>query len=251
MADHPQQFAVTLDTDWAPDSAIDLAAELLVQHRVKATWFVTHASPAIARLREHPDLFEIGIHPNFLANSSHGPTLEDVLDFCMALVPDALSVRTHALWQSTPMYDLLLNRTPIRVDATLLLSHANYAEAVEYQWSGKTLLRIPYVWEDDVEMLRDQPAWDLPSLLHGRGLRVFDFHPIHVALNSADMAPYTQLKRTIKPLQNATLDDLHAKAHTGEGARTAFVALLAHLGARGGGWRMRDLYAQWQEQRCT
>ncbi len=66
--------AITLDVDWAPDFMIDAAAQALVDREVKATWFVTHASPAVERLREHPDLFELGIHPNFLAGSSHGAT---------------------------------------------------------------------------------------------------------------------------------------------------------------------------------
>ena len=59
-------LVLTLDMDWAPDCAIDFVSEELVSREVRATWFVTHASPAVHRLREHPELFELGIHPNNL-----------------------------------------------------------------------------------------------------------------------------------------------------------------------------------------
>jgi hypothetical protein len=240
---------ITIDVDWAPDAAIDFTAELLARRGVKATWFLTHDSPAVGRLRARPEQFELGIHPNFLPGSSHGATPEEVLDFCMKLVPGALSVRTHALIQSTPLYDLLLRRTPVRCDASLLLSHARVLEPFEYQWKGTTLLRVPYHWEDDIEMLRDRPAWDLASAMGAEGLRVFDFHPIHVFLNSADMAPYEALKREVRPLGDASLAQMEPFVHAGAGSRTVFSALADHLATSGGGKRLADIYGQWKGSR--
>lgn len=163
------QVALTLDIDWAPDAAIDFVREMLVAHGARATFFVTHASPAVDRLRERPDLFELGVHPNFLEGSSHGRSFEDVLAYCMQLVPDAISVRTHALVQSTPLYATLLRTTPLRLDTSIHLPHARQVEPVEYQWAGTTLLRVPYVWEDDLEMLRDQPDWAMHRVLDAGG----------------------------------------------------------------------------------
>src|SRR5215467_8520985 len=94
---------LTFDIDWAPDFMIDHVAGILVEARVRATWFVTHSSDAIDRLREHPDLFELGIHPNFLPGSSHGSSPQEVLQTCMTIVPEAQSFRTHSLVQSTPL----------------------------------------------------------------------------------------------------------------------------------------------------
>lgn len=240
---------ITLDIDWAPDVAIDFAADLLANAGAKATWFVTHSSPAVDRLRERSDLFELGIHPNFLARSSHGATPEEALDYCMKLVPDATSMRTHALVQSTPLYDTVLKRTPVRCDASILLSHASRTEPFEYQWGGTTLLRVPYHWEDDIEMLRDEPKFALEPAIAGEGLRVFDFHPIHVFLNSADMKPYEALKNAVKPLSEATINAMQPFVHPGAGSRTVFEALAKHVGANGGGERVRDVYAQWKASR--
>src|ERR1035441_3475149 len=83
-------IAISMDVDWAPDFAIDFVAERLIASRVRATWFVTHRSPAIERLRQHRDLFELGIHPNFLPGSSHGDSPAAVLQHCMGLVQDAV-----------------------------------------------------------------------------------------------------------------------------------------------------------------
>ena len=38
-------FLITVDIDWAPDIAIAETAKYLIENEVKATWFVTHASP--------------------------------------------------------------------------------------------------------------------------------------------------------------------------------------------------------------
>jgi hypothetical protein len=229
------ELVMTLDTDWAPDSAIDFTAGILVEHRVKATWFVTHASPAISRLSDFPELFEIGIHPNFLfeGRNDQGSSPAEVLDFCMNLVPAATSMRTHALVQSTPLFDLVLERTAIRTDVSLLLPRAPGLRAVCFEWKGKTLTRIPYLWEDDVEMWRSEPDWRLSSILGlGEGLKVVDFHPIHVFLNSADMAPYQGLKAETS-IDEATPDQLQRHVHAGPGTRTMFLELCAHMAPAG------------------
>src|SRR5437870_1859007 len=158
-------IVLTFDVDWAPDFAIDFVAEQLVQHQIRATWFVTHDSPAIERLRRHPELFELGIHPNFLPGSTHGATTHEVLRHCMTMVPEAVSLRTHCLFQSTPLLCDVLTLTPIRVDASLYLPHARALSPNEYQWRGETLLRVPHFWEDDFEMERTVPCWSLTPLL--------------------------------------------------------------------------------------
>jgi hypothetical protein len=231
---------VTLDTDWAPDAAIDLAAEILLRHGVKATWFITHASPAINRLREHADLFELGIHPNFLPGSSHGKTPQEIIDHCMTLVPEARAMRTHALVQSTPLLHTIMQTTPICSDYSILLFRAQGMQAAAYPFNGKSLLRVPTIWEDDVEMAMSSPAWDV-RLIGGAGLRAYGFHPIHVFLNSADMNPYGALKQAVTPLSAATHEQMAPFANQGQGARTAFEGLASHLASTGKHWCARDV----------
>ena len=55
---------LTFDIDWVHDSLLAETIDLVEQARVKATWFVTHDTPLLDRLRANQK-FELGIHPNF------------------------------------------------------------------------------------------------------------------------------------------------------------------------------------------
>lgn len=227
------EAVLTLDIDWAPDCTIDWIAQVLVARQVRATWFVTHVSAAVERLREHPDLFELGIHPNFLSGSSHGDTTDAVLAHCMALVPEASTLRSHALVQSTPILARIMSETPISTDVSLYLPYTPHLRPVEYRVGGRALLRLPYFWEDDDEMQQPERSWRLGPLLQiGPGLKVFDFHPIHVYMNAVDMTPYRQLIARVPRLQDAIEPDLVGLVRTGEGTQSLFLELVEHLCVR-------------------
>jgi hypothetical protein len=38
-------YLITLDIDWASDSAISQTINYLIDNEAKATWFITHTSP--------------------------------------------------------------------------------------------------------------------------------------------------------------------------------------------------------------
>jgi hypothetical protein len=225
----PADLVLTLDVDWAPDFVIDDVASRLIEHRVKATWFVTHASPAVDRLRAQTGLFELGIHPNFLPRSSHGASIPDVLDACMQLVPGAAAMRTHDLHQSTTVFKHVCARTPVQIDVSLFLPDVQEAHPFSYNLGDRPIWRLPYVWEDDYEMAQAAPDWTLDRLLRGRGLRALDFHPIHVYLNSARFDRYAQLKARVPRLQDATASCVDAYVQQGAGTGTFFDQVVAHL----------------------
>ncbi|MEM7125483.1 MAG: hypothetical protein AAF702_04100 [Chloroflexota bacterium] len=233
---------ITLDIDWAPDFVIDFVADILREHQVRATWFVTHASAAIERLRKTPELFELGIHPNFLANSTHGSTIPDVLQHCMSLVPEARCMRTHSLYQSSPLLANVLRYTPIRMDVSLFLPRAKSLQPIEHIWCGETLRRAPFYWEDDFEMGRPDACWQVePYLTSDDGLKIFNFHPIHIYLNSADMLPYQALKRDCHHLLSATLTHVDKHVQDGTGSRTIFLQLAQYLAIQRTSYCIRDI----------
>ena len=223
---------LSLDLDWAPDEAIDAVAGILADRGVPATWLVTHSSAAVDRLRDQPELFELGIHPNFLSGSTHGETVGDVLDHCLELVPDAVSMRTHALVQSTPILAEVLERTAIRVDLSLFLPQARNVAPVEYRWRGRSLVRLPYVWEDDVELENGTLDAGLASILAAPGLKVFDFHPVHVFLNSTSMDAYRRVSGTLPDA------DLAPHVEDGRGVGAVFREVVDAIAGRAG--RARD-----------
>lgn len=201
--------AITFDIDWAPDWTILLCAEICSTRGVPATFFVTHDTPALDELRRMPGI-ELGVHPNFLARSSHGGTPEEVLDFCMKLVPTARSMRTHSLVQSSHILQMVAERTPIETDVSLLLPFHQGLQATYFHIREdlRPLTRLPYFWEDDVASV--WPGWNWTSSQYrADGLMIFDFHPIHIALNTDKMAGYERLKTSMagRPLSSATRDE--------------------------------------------
>lgn len=224
------QPVITLDIDWAPDYAIDFAASLLIEAQVRATWFVTHDSPAVRRLRQHPHLFELGIHPNFLPGTTHGKTESQILSHCMEFVPQARVVRTHGLVQTSNLLEKIIDETPVSVDVSLFLPHATALEPVVYYWeNGKRLVRLPYMWEDDFEMVRPDCVWDLGGVIdRGTGLMIMDFHPIHVFLNSVTLATYRSV-RALGRLADLSETTVRGHIETGRGAGYAFRSAIERM----------------------
>ena len=188
------EWVLTFDIDWAADWTIDRIAERLIQRRVRATWFVTHACAAVDRLALHSDLFELGIHPNCLSGSSHGEGEDEVLDHILGLVPGAVSMRTHCFYQSTPFLAKAAGRG-IRVDSSILTPGASHVAPHILTRGDMALVRVPVSFEDDIELARSAPSWDLDDArFHQPGLTVFNFHPILVALNPLSDRDYDVFK---------------------------------------------------------
>ena len=206
---------LTFDLDWAPDFAIDAVAGLLIERRIRATWLITHASAAVDRLREHSDLFELGIHPNFRSGSTHGTAIDGVLEHCLEIVPHAVSMRTHSLAQSTPLLARVVATTPIRVDASLLLPRVPGLRPFVQPYDGNVLVRVPFDWEDDVEMEFAAPRWDAQAVLREPGMRTFNFHPMLVYLNAREMTPYRTVRSSVPKLD--ALEEAAARPYVNEG----------------------------------
>lgn len=236
---------ITFDIDWAPTWMIDWVAGILIEKAVKATWFVTHPSPAIERLKERSDLFELGIHPNFLPGSTQGNTPENILDYCLSIVPDAISVRTHALVQSSPILSLIRNKG-LLIDVSILLPDALFIQPVFTYVIGGTLCRIPFFWEDDHEFQKEKPSW---AFLGGYdqsdgGIKIYNFHPVHIYLNSPNMKPYGEFKCSLgnRPLCETTKTEIENFIHQGNGTRRFFKELVEKLGGQMDTYCIRDLY---------
>ncbi len=192
------RVVLTFDEDWAPEIALDFTANLLIENHVKSTWFITNDSPVLSKLRKRTDLFELGIHPNFLPGSSHGNSIETVLKYCLDIVPEAISVRSHSLFQSSHIIASIIDTNKIQNDVSLFLPETPFINSVVYRIGNKQLNRYPYYWEDDYQLMAREPVWDLNHFLSsGSGLKIFNFHPIHVFLNTVDLNNYKRDKDII------------------------------------------------------
>lgn len=174
---------ITIDVDWAKDSTIKKVANHLIKSNVKATWFITHDSPEIKALLDYPDLFEVGIHPNFKDDSTQGNTPEEIMTYLLEIVPQARSMRTHSLMQSTPLLRIAHEKFGIQTDVSLLLPYTpNIVPHKLYASKSKGLLRVPYFWEDDIELNNPYPSFSLSNdRFKVCGLKIFNFHPVLIS----------------------------------------------------------------------
>lgn len=219
------EYVITFDIDWAPDSSIIECLKLLESVGAKATFFTTHYTELNSEiiLRGH----ELGIHPNFLPNSSHGKNLNEIIDNCLKFAPKASIIRTHSLVQSSPMlYEIFSNYPQLKLDVSLCMHKAEHAQKVPWSFAGVKFDRIMYNWEDDFEFETKQFS-DKDQKFFGK-LTIFNFHPIHVHLNSSDGTEYSRLKSTLGelPLYKAEKKLIEKMQNTDVGVKSFFKAVL-------------------------
>jgi hypothetical protein len=187
-------IVVTLDIDWAPDHVIRYVARMLLDNSVHATWFVTHDSDAVRELFNHKDIFEFGIHPNFDENSTQGSDHDSIIKNLLDIVPDVKLVRTHGLIQSTNTMQKLA-AYGLQVDLSIYLPKAKHVEPFNlYFAKGERIIRHPFVWEDDLEMCCPNTRYEIGDDAYAKDVRIYNFHPIHVYLNSSSIDDYMQYK---------------------------------------------------------
>lgn len=184
-------YSITLDIDWAPDIAISYCLDVFDKYRVKALFFATHHTDLNQEILQRGH--QLGIHPNFYKGSSHGENYRQVMDFCMKLVPEAKSLRTHGLYQSSNLFEQIFGSyRQLKIDLSLFMHRSPYVHEVIWELNDVQFKRIIYNWEDDVEF-KNQRYEGYENMFFGK-YTIFNFHPIHIALNSFDGTEYKKLK---------------------------------------------------------
>lgn len=224
-------IVLTFDVDWAPDFAISLVSEQLIKRNIKSTWFITHESEEIKKLIENP-LFEIGIHPNFNDGSTQGNSYTQVLDHMKKIAPEAVSVRTHGLVQSANLLYRMANSYGISIDSSIYLKRYTNIAPFNTYLGNKKITRIPFFWTEDEEMAEENPLFTLQDIdLNKPGLKVFDFHPIHLLLNSFSIDGYNKFKTSLgtRSIRDCEPDQTVLFINEGLGVSNLFEELLDYL----------------------
>lgn len=183
------KYIFTLDIDWAPEEIIADTLQLFEQHKVKVTLFATHKSEQI--LNANTDKVEVAIHPNFneLIFNNDQKKPKEVLTELLDIYPDSIGVRSHSLTQSSGLVNLF-KEVGMMYESNTLLPY--FSEIQPYKcWSGLT--RIPYNWEDDVHFTYGN-KFDGDGLSHNCKYKIYDFHPMHIFLNTDVLETYNKAK---------------------------------------------------------
>ena len=208
----------TSDIDWAPEWMIEELVKFLRINRIKATFFVTNESNILKSIEGGGD-FEIGLHPNFYPKSSHGENVKEVFEYLLKLHPNATSMRTHGLYQSSSMFTEIINLFPsIKFDISLFMPNNFHLQPSKLSIGDKYINRIAYQWEDDVEMYIGLTDIVIPK---EASYFCLDVHPVHFALNSITMSNYEEIKHTLnKPLNKMSKEEVEKYINKGFGVRT-------------------------------
>ena len=183
-------LAFSSDIDWAPEEVIHDTLSLFEQYQVKCTLFATHSSTAIKNCEKK--LFEVAIHPNFNPLlEGKGGSVDKVLEELIAIYPDSKGVRSHSVTQNSYILNAF-KRHGLFYDSNHFLPYHSGIKPFVI-WNG--LIRIPYNWEDDIHWMYGNSFNTSNINLSDNGLNIFDFHPIHVFLNTENSERYENAKK--------------------------------------------------------
>lgn len=194
---------LTFDLDWACDEVLADTLDIVEHAGVPATWFVTHDTPLLDRMRRVPH-WELGIHPNFndllKGDSRHGRSSRQILEQLIQIVPEARSVRSHSMTSSSRLLEEFQAAGLTHDVNCFVPSGSGVAVRPWHLWNG--MVRLPYLWEDDLhcayqgsDQVEVEPREIVSQSSSFRsGPMVFGFHPIHVFLNSKSLQVYEQTR---------------------------------------------------------
>ena len=205
-------IALTLDTDWAPQPLVEESVELIQESGCKVTVFCTGKYDIAAD--------EKAIHPNF----TNVDELELPISDLKEMLPNAAGIRSHCLFfteRLRPYYE----KYGLIYDSNAM---QYLQDGISCSKIGRTTLSIPIYFMDrfHLEMADgkvDRFATDWIDW-HGSGLKVFDFHPIHVFLNTTSVAHYEEAKADYH-----SPEKLERWVASGEGIRTMLVDILESI----------------------
>lgn len=213
---------LTFDLDWACDEVIKFTVEKLIEKKIPATIFVTHNSSYIEKIK-NIDFFEFGPHPNFnfLCNSDsrYGNSVSEVLDFYEYICTGSV-IRSHDSFLKTEYLKEIALRKYSH-ESNIFISRSPGMVIKPYKAWGNEVIRVPITWEDDEWVLSGTNRSKIKEQSNYQ-YNVWNFHPIHIFLNTEKLERYSNIKE-----QQHSLEILKTSINKKEyGARSAFYEVI-------------------------
>ena len=169
----------------------------LLSLNVKPLIFCTHFSERLSKYHKE-GLIDIGIHPNFRSNSSHGQNVQEVCDYICNLFPEAIVSRSHGFVDSLEIQRNLFKRG-IKYDSNELLKNSA-RNSMKKLDSG--IKKVPCFWSDGMIIKKSKNAsYDIKkdrvtlSSLSEPGYKVLNIHPILFLTNSNNYKHYEEIRK--------------------------------------------------------
>ena len=196
-------FCFTIDIDWASETVLELFFNEFLSYRILPTVFVTHASKIIDDLFINKKI-ERGIHPNFLNESSHGNSFEDVIKNCLEYAPESRLYRSHRGFSSTDTNHLLKNNYNFVLSSNTVTVLQQHLQPLLHE-SG--LIEIPVFFEDGTH-LYNKLELDIKKYLKrftSPGIKIISFHPMNFVINPGTLQFMRGIKDTLSREEFNTL----------------------------------------------
>ena len=220
-----EKIFLTFDIDWAHDEVINDVYQLCEARAIPATFFATHKADILETIGKKQSQFEIGLHPNFNQLLMGNNNKKNFYTECASLknlFPNATSVRSHSLCFGS-LIQTAYQQLGITHDSSVIVPCQNNTRPLFpwKMWDG--LVRVPYFFCDYVTAMSAEVP--VQNLAIRPGLKVFDFHPIHVFLNTESLERY----EFTRPLHHKP-KELMQHRYKGYGTRSRLIDLLELAG---------------------
>lgn len=209
-------FCFTADVDWASDHVLEIFLSDIEKLDLKLTLFVTHPSRIVDDCYSR-GVIARGIHPNFLAGSSHGDDFRTVIETCFKFAPEARCSRSHRGFDVTDTSHLL-TEYGIEYDSNIVTVMYPSLGPILHE-SG--LLRFPIFFEDgthlfngfDLNINRFRERFTTP------GIKVISTHPMNWVINPPELKYMRAIKDSLSRQEYNSLDhkEIEKYSHSGTG----------------------------------
>lgn len=218
-------LVVTIDLDWAPELAIIETLDILQGQGITPTVFATHRSPCIEDCMND---IEVGLHPFFHPESSHGGTIDEVVETVLSIPHNIPAFRCHRFGSC--------NESKKALVAAGMKFSSNTCTDMDYVPPFRDrfgLTEIPIFLEDGGFLWNKRPLSIGPSLrnsLNSSLPHVILIHPMHFAINTPHFDYMVDLKKTLsrqewRSLTHKEIKDLQWK---GRGIRDFMLELFQY-----------------------
>lgn len=179
---------VTIDLDWAPEPAIEETLDFFQEKGITPTIFATHRSP---RVESSLSEIEVGLHPFFHPDSSHGKTIEEVVETVLNIPHNVPAFRCHR-------YATCNESNKLMVEAGMKIASniCTNLEIVSPFIDRLGLIQVPIYFEDGGYLWNGHPlvkTFQPPEEV----ITVMNIHPMHFVLNTPSFDYMVQIKRQL------------------------------------------------------
>jgi len=194
---------ITFDTDWCSDEVLNYSLDLLNNYKVNSTFFITNKTRLLETMRKNSKI-ELGIHPNFnpllSGDFKYGKNINEVITYFKKIVPEAVSARSHSMTQNAHILDSF-EKNGIKFDCNTFIPISANINLKPYKHWSRKIIKVPYFWEDHIHCIYGW-KYDIKKFLILDSIKVFNFHPIHIFLNTERIDRYKKSKRWIYNWKN-------------------------------------------------